>query len=84
MAFMQKAKRTTKKITVRYVMMQKERQFIKEIQDYMLEIMQKVQPEQMTKSEFTDLMNPVIDLMENEEIFIRDVEMIDGTVRLYY
>ena len=65
-------------------MMQKERQFIKEIQDYMLEIMQKVQPEQMTKSEFTDLMNPVIDLMENEEIFIRDVEMIDGTVRLYY
>ena len=65
-------------------MMQKERQFIKEIQDYMLEIMQKVQPEQMTRSEFTDLMNPVIDLMENEEIFIRDVEMIDGTVRIYY
>ena len=65
-------------------MMQKERQFIKEIQDYMLEIMQKVQPEQMTRSEFTDLMNPIIDLLENEEIFIRDVEMIDGTVRVYY
>ena len=65
-------------------MMQKERQFIKEIQDYMLEIMQKVQPEQMTRSEFTDLMNPIIDLLENEEIFIRDVEMIDGTVRIYY
>ena len=65
-------------------MMQKERQFIKEIQDYMLEIMQKVQPEQMTRSEFTDLMNPIIDLLENEEIFIRDVEMIDGTVRGYY
>ena len=50
----------------------------------MLEIMQKVQPEQMTRSEFADLIHPVIDLLENEKIFIRDVEMIDGTVRLYY
>ena len=57
---------------------------IKDVQDYILEAMTKVKKDGISIDEFTDLMNPAIDLLENEEIFINDVEMTDGIVRFFY
>jgi len=57
---------------------------IKDVQDYILEAMTKVKKDRISIDEFTDLMNPAIDLLENEEIFINDVEMTDGIVRFFY
>jgi len=61
-----------------------EQYFLKEIQDYMLEIMQKVKSERITKSEFADLMNPAIDLLDDVGISIKDVELKNNIVWIYY
>jgi len=50
----------------------------------MFEIMQKVKSERITRSEFADLMNPAIDLLDDVGISIKDVELKNNIVWIYY
>ena len=46
--------------------------------------MQKVNPGEIDRDEFVQLMNPAMDLLDDAGISIKDVELKDNTVWIYY
>ena len=64
--------------------MSSEQSFLKDIQNYMFSAMQKVNPGEIDRDEFVQLMTPAMDLLDDAGISIKDVELKDNTVWIYY
>ena len=64
--------------------MSSEQSFLKDIQNYMFSAMQKVSPGEIDRDEFVQLMTPAMDLLDDAGISIKDVELKDNTVWIYY
>ena len=61
-----------------------EQSFLKDIQNYMFSAMQKVKPGEIDRDEFIQLMNPAMDLLDDAGISIKDVELKNNIVWIYY
>jgi len=64
--------------------MSSEQSFLKEIQSYMFSAMQKVKPGEIDRDEFIQLMTPAMDLLDDAGISIKDVELKNNIVWIYY
>lgn len=64
--------------------MSSEQSFLKEIQSYMFSAMQKVKPGEIDRDEFVQLMTPAMDLLDDAGISIKDVELKNNIVWIYY